>query len=432
MRLKLLMAERGCPLLRASKWVTVVGNPRKPNWPLPTMALSNFAVRSAKPRTKRYRLSDGDGLYLLVQPNESKLWQLRYKLRGKENVLSFGRYPHVGLADARAKRDEAKKLIAAGTDPAEKRRIDKLVAEASQRQTFGLVAEEYIQRMEANGAAAGTITKTQWLLMDLASSLAKRPIKEIVPAEILDVLKRVEMSGRRETARRLRGVIGSVFRLAIVTLRAETDPTTALRGALLSPKVAGRAAITDEGRLGALLTAIDDYDGWPTISAALKLLMLTCVRPGEVRRATRDEFDLDKATWRIPAERMKMRRPHDVPLSRQALTVLSDVLTMSEGGGLVFPSIRSKQRPLSDNAFNSALRRMGFAKDEVTAHGFRVTASTVLNSRGFDPDVIEAVLAHQDGNAIRRAYNRASYWDQRAVLMQRWADLLDEFRQNCD
>ena len=249
-----------------------------------------------------------------------------------------------------------------------------------------------------------------------------------MPAEILDILRRVELTGRRETARRLRGVIGSVFRYAIVTLRAETDPTTALRGALLAPKVAGRAAITDEDRLGALLVAIDDYDGWPAIPAALKLLMLTCVRPGEVRGAVRSEFDVDKAVWRIPAERMKMRRPHEVPLSRQALAVLADVWPLSDNGGLVFPSIRSTQRPLSDNSFNAALRRMGYTKDEVTAHGFRVTASTILNSRGFDPDVIEAVLAHQDSNAIRRAYNRASYWDQRVVLMQQWADLLDGLR----
>ncbi len=394
------------------------------------MPLSEFAVRKAKPREKPYKLADSGGLFLSVQPNGAKFWRHKYRFDGKEKLLSYGRYPLTTIAEARAKRDEAKKLLADGVDPGDQRRLERLAAEASRRQTFGLVAEEYIQRMEAGDAAAGTITKTRWLLQDLASPLSNRPIKDIVPAEILDVLRRVEMSGRRETARRLRGVIGSVFRFAIVTLRAEADPTTALRGALLSPKVAGRAAITDEGRLGALLTAIDDYDGWPTIAAALKLLMLTCVRPGEVRRAMRDEFDLHKAIWRIPAERMKMRRPHDVPLSRQAVAALSDVWTMSEGGGLVFSSIRSKQRPLSDNAFNSALRRMGFAKDEVTAHGFRVTASTILNSRGFDPDVIESVLAHQDSNAIRRAYNRASYWDQRVILMQQWADLLDEFREN--
>ena len=237
------------------------------------------------------------------------------------------------------------------------------------------------------------------------------------------------MSGRRETARRLRGTISSVFKLAIVTLRAREDPTLPLHGALLPPKVEGRAAITDEKEFGRLLQSIEDYDGWPTIKAALQFLILTCVRPGEVRGAKRDEFDFDKAVWSIPAERMKMRQRHDVPLSRQALTVIEEVWPISEGSELVFPSIRSVHRPLSENAFNSALRRMGFGKDEVTAHGFRVTASSILNARGYDPDVIEAVLAHQDRNAIRRAYNRATYWEQRVKLMQEWADLLDKFEK---
>lgn len=219
-----------------------------------------------------------------------------------------------------------------------------------------------------------------------------------------------------------------MFRHAIVTLRADNDPTQALHGALLAPKTVGRAAITDEKAFGALLTSIDQYDGWPTIRVALQFLALTCVRPGEVRLAARSEFDLGKAVWRIPAERMKMRAPHDVPLSRQALSVLEDIWPLSENMELVFPSIRSPRRPLSEAAFNAALRRMGYGKEEVTAHGFRVTASTILNSRGYDPDVIEAVLAHQDKNAIRRAYNRASYWEQRVKLMQEWADLLDQFK----
>jgi integrase len=282
--------------------------------------------------------------------------------------------------------------------------------------------------MEERKAAAATVTKTKWLLEDLASALAKRPIKEITSAEILQLLQKIEKSGRRETARRLRGVIGSVFRLAIVTLRAEIDPTLALQGALQPPKANGRAAITDEKKFGQFLVAIDHYDGWPTIKAALQFLALTCVRPGEVRGATRDEFDLKKKIWHIPAARMKMRAPHDVPLSRQTLQVLSEVWPLSEHGGLVFPSIRSTKRPLSENAMNAALRRMGYGKDEVTAHGFRVTASTILNARNYDPDVIEAVLAHQDKNAIRRTYNRATYWEQRVTLMQEWGDLLDALK----
>lgn len=392
------------------------------------MSLSDLACKNAKPKGKPYRLADGDGLYLLVQKSGSKLWQLRYRYLEKENILSFGKYPLVSLLDAREKRDDAKRLLIAGINPSAKRKEEKIAALTEARTTFGLIAEEYVRRMEERKAAASTITKTKWLLEDLASSLAKRPIKEITPAEILQILQKIEKSGRRETARRLRGVIGSVFRLAIVTLRAEIDPTLALQGALQPPKANGRAAITDEKKFGQLLVAIDEYDGWPTLKAALQFLALTCVRPGEVRGATRDEFDRKKAVWHIPAERMKMRAPHDVPLSKQALLTLEEVWPLSEHGGLVFPSIRSTRRPLSENAMNAALRRMGYSKDEVTAHGFRVTASTILNARDYDPDVIEAVLAHQDKNTIRRTYNRATYWEQRVTLMQEWGDLLNALK----
>lgn len=392
------------------------------------MALSEFAVRKAKPREKTYKLFDGGGLFLHVQPNGSKHWRLKYRYDGKEKLLSFGPYPTISISDARKQREKTKKQLSNGSDPAAQKKLDRIAAQTASRQTFSLIAQEYIQRMEANGAAPATLSKTRWLLEKLAAPISERPANEITSAEILDMLRKIELSGRLETARRLRGVIGSVFRYAIVTLRANGDPTTALHGALLAPKVIGRAAITDEAKLGALLVAVDEYDGWPTISAALKLLILTCVRPGEVRGAKRAEFDLEDAIWRIPEERMKMRRPHDVPLSRQAVAVLNAIWPLSEGAELAFPSIRSKRRPLSEAAFNAALRRMGFTKEEVTAHGFRVTASTILNSRGFDPDVIEAVLAHQDRNAMRRAYNRASYWDQRKLLMQDWANLLDSVR----
>lgn len=392
------------------------------------MPLSDFACKNAKPKDKPYRLADGDGLYLFVQKSGAKLWQLRYRFLEKENILSFGKYPVVSLLDAREKRDQAKRLLVASINPSTKRKEEKIAAITEARTTFGLIAEEYIRRLAERKAASATITKTKWLLEDLASPLAKRPIKEITAAEILQFLQRIEKSGRRETARRLRGVISSVFRLAIVTLRAESDPTLALRGALQPPKSNGRAAIIDERKFGRLLVAIDEYDGWPTLRAALQFLALTCVRPGEVRGATRDEFDREKAVWRIPAERMKMRVPHDVPLSRQALRVLDEVWPHSASEGLAFPSIRSINRPLSENAMNAALRRIGYSKSEVTAHGFRVTASTILNARNYDPDVIEAVLAHQDKNTIRRTYNRATYWEQRVTLMQKWADLLDTLK----
>lgn len=393
------------------------------------MLLTNFEIKNAKPAEKPYKLSDGGGLYLLVQPNGSKLWRMKYRFLKKERLLSFGTYPLFTLGEARTKRDEAKKLLAAGTDPNVKKKLDRLAAENAARCTFGVVAAEFLEQHEAKGSAESTKSKVRWLLQEVAAPIADRPIAEITPAEVLDLLKRVERSGRRETAKRLRATISAVFRLAIVTLRAGHDPTAALRGALVAPRVRHRAAITDERQLGGLLRAIDEYDGWPTIKAALLFTALTCARPGEVRGAIRAEFDLVRAVWRIPAERAKMRRHLDVPLSRQAKAILKDIWPLSEGGDLVFPSIRSNRRPLSENAMNSALRRMGFTQDEMTSHGFRSTASTILNERGVRPDVIEAMLGHQNENAVRRAYNRASYWPERVQLMQQWADMLDEFRK---
>jgi integrase len=392
------------------------------------MSLTQFAILKALAKDKPLKLSDGGGLHLLVQPGGSKLWRFRYRFGGGENMLALGVFPTVTLAAARSRRDEARRLIADGTDPSVKRKLDKIAAATAAQNTFGAVAAEYLTNLEANGAVESTISKNRWMLQDLAAPLASRPIADIVPAEILTILKHIEKSGRRETARRLRGVMGSVFRHAVVTLRATTDPTFALRGALLKPNVTHRAAIIDERELGALMLSIDEYDGWPTLRAALQLVALTMTRPGDVRHMRRSEINIDKAVWRIPPERMKMRRPHDVPLSRQAIAILQDIWPLSDRGDLVLPSIRSPQRPLSENAMNSALRRMGYSKDEMTAHGCRAAASTILNERGFNPDVIEAALAHQDEDAIRRAYNRATYWPERVKLIQAWADLLDDFK----
>lgn len=392
------------------------------------MPLTQFAIVHAAKKEKPYKIADGSGLYLLVSPNGGKHWRLRYFFRTKEKMLSLGPFPAVSLANARAKRDEAKRLLAGGIDPSQQRKFDRTPVEAPIRPTFGGIAEEYLQKLEANQAAERTIGKNRWLLQNLAAPLAARPIEEITPAEILDVLRRIETSGRRESARRLRGTIGCVFRYAVVTLRATSDPTSLLRGALLRPIVNHRAAITDERELGSLMLAIDEFDGWPTIRAALQILALTMTRPGDIRYMRRSEINFEKAMWRIPAERMKMRRPHDVPLSRQALAILKDIWSLSDGGDLVLPAIPSPDRPLSDNAMNAALRRMGYTRDEMVAHGFRSAASTILNERGINPDVIEAALAHQDQNPVRRAYNRATYWLERVKLMQQWADMLDEFK----
>lgn len=392
------------------------------------MRLTNFEIRNAKPDGKPYKLTDGGGLYLLIQPNGSKLWRLKYRFLGKERLLAFGAYPLFSLAEARAKRDEAKKLLASGVDPGAKKKLERIAAENAAKNTFGLIAAEFLEAHEAKGSAETTKAKVRWLLTEVAAPIASRPVTEITSAEVLELLKRVERSGRRETAKRLRATISAVFRLAIVTLRADRDPTIALKGALVAPNVRHRAAITDEKQLGGLLRSIDEYDGWPTIKAALLFTALTCARPGEVRGARRAEFDLSRSLWRIPAERSKMRRHLDVPLSRQTKAILEDVWPLSDYGDLVFPSIRSNRRPLSENAMNSALRRMGFSQEEMTSHGFRSTASTILNERGVRPDVIEAMLGHQNENVVRRAYNRASYWPERVELMQQWADMLDEFR----
>ena len=394
------------------------------------MPLTQFAITNAKPAEKDYKLADGAGLHLLVRRNGSKFWRFRYEFCGRENMLTFGAFPATSLASARTKRDEARALLASGMNPSVKRKLDKIAAATAARNTFGDVAAEHLANMEANGTAATTMKKNRWMLQKLCSQIAKRPIAEITAAEILDLLKKVEKSGRRETATSLRGKIGSVFRYGVVTLRTTTDPTFALKGALLKVRVKHRAAIIDELQLGALMKSIDEYDGWPTLRAALQLIALTMTRPGEMRGMKRSEIFFDKAIWRIPAERMKMRRPHDVPLSKQAIEIIKDIWQLSENGELVLPSIRSLDRPLSENAMNSALRRMGYSQEDMTAHGFRSSASTILNERGFNPDVIEAALAHIDDNEIRRAYNRAKYLTERTKLLQEWADLLDIFKKN--
>jgi integrase len=392
--------------------------------------MSDAACRAAKAAEREYKLSDGGGLYLLVKPNGTRLWNQAYRFAGKQKKLSHGSYPTVSLADARRLRDEAKKLLASGVDPGANKRIQRLAAVTSAGDTFGGLAAEYLARIEDEGAAPATVSKNRWMLIDLAGpSLGTRPIADITPAEILVLLQQIERTGRRETARRLRSVIGTVFRLAVATLRAKDDPTLPLRGALKAPKVKHRAAITDEKRLGALLAAIDDYDGWPTLRCALQFAALTFARPGEVRGAVWDEMDIENAVWRIDGKRTKVRRPHDVPLSRQALDVLREVKEVARASTLVFPSIRSNKTPLSENAMNSALRRLGFTQDEMTAHGFRAAASSILNEKGFRPDVIEAALGHQEKNEIRRAYNRATYWPERIELMQAWADHLDSLKR---
>jgi integrase len=390
------------------------------------MPLSDTAVRNAKPRTKPFKLSDGGGLHLLVPPHGSKLWRLAYRFGCKQKTLALGIYPAVTLAEARAKRDAARKLLGSGKDPSVLKRAQK----HSQRITFKAIADELLAKHAREGRARRTLDKTTWLLGLATPGIGDRPIQEITAPELLTVLRKVEAKGRYESARRLRSTCGMVFRYAIATGRADRDPSADLRGALTVPQVTHRAAITDPAEIGALLRAIEGYTGHFGTRLALKLLALTFVRPGEIRHGEWSEFDLESAEWRIPAAKMKMRRPHRVPLSRQALAILIELAPLTGAGRWLFPSIRTETRPMSENTLNAALRRLGYATGEMCSHGFRALASTRLNEMGkWTPDAIERQLAHVESNAVRRAYTHtAEYWQERVTMMQDWADYLHALR----
>jgi integrase len=391
--------------------------------------LTEAKIRSAKPCNRTTKLSDAGGLYLQIQPNGSKLWRASYRYAGKQKTLAVGVYPIVGLKDAREMRDEAKRQLANGIDPSAQRRIDKQVAATGNN--FKDVAEEVLAKLEKEGRADVTLTKKRWLLDFAYPDFGDRLIAKITTPDLLSVLRKVEARGHYETARRLRSTCGMIFRYAIATGRAERDPSADLRGVLTSPKVNHRAAIVDPTCIGALLRAIDGYDGLSITKAALRLAPLVFVRPGELRHAEWSELDRDGGEWRIPAAKMKMRRPHRVPLSRQALDVLRDLQLITGGGRFLFPSVRSTVRPMSENTLNAALRRLGYGTDEMTAHGFRAMASTRLNEMsGWNPDAIERQLAHQEQDGVRRAYvHAAEYWPERVKMMQAWADYLDELRE---
>jgi integrase len=382
-----------------------------------------------KPGAKLRKLSDGGGLQLWIDPKGNRYWRLAYRFATKQKVLSLGVYPEVSLANARAARDRARARLRDGADPSAERRADKLARKFAAENTFKAIADELLERKTLDGKASATLDKAVWLLDIACAQLGHRPISDISAAEVLDVLRLVEKRGRLETARRLRSTIGQVFRYAIATARAENDPTFALRGALASPSTTHRAAITEPAALGGLMRAIDGYTGQPETKAALRLLPLVAARPGELRHACWEEFGLDGAVWRIPAARTKMRRDHDVPLSAQAVALLRELRSLSGHRKLLFPGLRTPDRPISENTLNAAMRRLGFASDEMSAHGFRASFSTLANESGlWRVDVIERCLAHAEPNAVRKAYNRAEHWDERVRLMQWWADYLDELR----
>jgi integrase len=393
------------------------------------MALTALEVRSAKGRERPYKVGDSGGLFLFVQPTGRRYWRLAYRWAGKQQTMALGVYPDVGLADARAKRDDVRKLLAQGKNPVDVAREEKLAARLAEQETFRAVAQEWVTKCEREGRAAITLHKQRWLLDFAYPKLGHRPINRISASEVYEVLRGVEAKGHYETARRLRGTCGQVFRFAVATARAERDVCADLRGALITPKVKHLGAITTRDEAGDLMCAIDGFDGYRVTHAALKLAPHLFVRPGELRHAEWTELDFDAKVWSIPADKMKMRRPHCVPLSSQALVIIEEVRPVSGTHRYLFPAQGKRDRPMCENTLNLALQRLGYGGGRMTAHGFRAMASTLLNESGkWSPDAIERQLAHVDANAMRRIYARGEYWEERVRMMQAWSDDLDQLR----
>ncbi|PSH66679.1 integrase [Phyllobacterium brassicacearum] len=395
------------------------------------MPLTDTQIKNLKKQDKPKKYSDGGGLFLFIPPQGSKLWRLAYRYDNKQKTLALGAYPIVSLADARKKRDDAKRLLGSGIDPSQQAKLDKIHRRASNAITFNAVADEFLEKVEREGKADATMTKKRWLIDLARDDLGTRPISEISAAEILVPLRRVEAKGNYETARRMRSTVGQVFRFAIATARAENDPTGGLKGALTTPTVTHRPAITQRNALGGLLRAIWGYEGAPETKHALMLMAYLYPRPGELRLAEWAEFDLEQSAWTIPAARAKMRREHKKPLPSQAVEILHIQKELTGDGRLVFPSIKSRVQPISENTLNGALRRLGFTQKEMTSHGFRATASSLLNESGnWSPDAIEAELAHVGADMVRRAYHRALYWDERVKMADWWAEEVESMRSS--
>lgn len=389
--------------------------------------LTDTSIKNAKPGEKARKLSDEKGLVLLVNPNGSKWWRFRYRFDGKEKMLGFGVYPEVTLKEAREKRDEARKMLRDGIDPSQAKKAQK--ASDSGADSFETIAREWFAKFSPTWTPSHGDRILRRLERDIFPWIGKRPIGEIKAPELLTVLRRIEERGAVETAHRASQNCGQVFRYAVATGRAERDPTGDLRGSIPPTKQKHHASITDPREIGALLRAIDAYEGGLIVRCALRLAPLVFVRPGELRKAQWSEINWGKSEWVIPAERMKMREKHIVPLSRQSLEILRELQPLTGDGKYLFPSPRTSDRPMSDNAILSALRRMGYTGDQMTGHGFRSMASTLLNEQGWHRDAIERQLAHAERDSIRAAYNYAEHRPERRKMMQSWADYLGELRK---
>ncbi|MBN8728737.1 MAG: tyrosine-type recombinase/integrase [Xanthomonadales bacterium] len=384
--------------------------------------MSKLTVNGAK-NAKPGKHFDGKGLFLDVRPTGSRYWRLKYRHAGKERLMALGVFPEVTLAEARARCIAARAILREGRDPMAERR-------ASKAASFGAVAAEWYAAHH-KGMAEITRAKAEWQIR-LAAPLHGQPMAEITAPDILAVLRKIEAGGTHETAHRVKARIGQIFRYAVATGRAERDPTGDLRGALAPVISTPRAAVTDPAAVADLLRALDSYSGEPTTATALRLAPLLFARPGNLRAMEWAELDFEAAEWRIPAGKMKMREGHVVPLATQAAALLQSLRGLTGSGRYVFPSLRTRTRPMSENTINAALRRLGFEKATMTGHGFRATASTRLNELGWPPDVIERQLAHAERNKVRAVYNRAQYMPERRKMMQAWADYLDALRSGAN
>ncbi|CEG55681.1 tyrosine-type recombinase/integrase [Legionella fallonii] len=394
------------------------------------MTLTVVEIKNAKPKEKPYKMADEKGLYLLINPNGSKLWKFKYRFAGVEKKLSFGAFPDVSLSAARDARDEARRQLTNTIDPGILKNSIKRSKKMAEENSFEAVAREWHAKFTPQWSKNHGERILIRFEQNIFPWLGKRPINEVTAPEILSALRRIENRGAVETAHRVSQICGQVFRYAIVIGKAERNPAADLRGALAPVKQKHHASIIDPVEIGKLLSATHDYRGSYTTKCALQLAPLFFVRPGELRRAEWVEFDLEKAEWRIPAEKMKMKEQHIVPLSTQSIEILKELHAYTGSGKYVFPSLRSSDRPMSENTVLAALRRLGYNSDEMTGHGFRSMASTLLNEHGWNRDAIERQLAHAERNNIRAAYNYAEYLPERRKMMQWWADYLHSLMNN--
>ena len=389
------------------------------------MPLTDTALRAVKATEKTQKLFDGNGLFLFVSPSGTKSWRLKYRFQGKEKLLTLGTYPQTSLKEARERTADARKQLDGGIDPGETKKEEKQAAACTLEQ----VAREWYEKQLPAWSKRHSEDVMERLEKNIFPFLGDRPIAEVTAPELLSVLRRIEARGAIETAHRVRGICSLFFRYAVATSRAERDPAADLKGAITNRIPKPRAAITTPDEVGALMRAIDGFAGTYTVKCALQMCALTFCRPGEVRTAEWTEFDFKENLWRIPGSKMKMRMDHLVPLSRQALEILEELRKLTGSGKYLFPSIRTIDRPISDMTLVAGLRRMGFEKDEMSAHGFRAMASTLLNEQGYSADVIEKQLAHSPSNKIRGIYNRAEYLTERRKMMQAWADYLADLKK---